>query len=222
LSLATWNTREGDGGGNLGRFAEKADAGANNGFTWFNNGDSTEYHISFTRWDTFGRWTINRPSSNVWHHQVVTYDYGSTNNDPAWYIDGVAQTVTEDQSPGGSVSADTNNLTIGNRGDNRCWNGKGAEFCIFNRVLAADEVKTLYYNGPSKISGLVCYVLMDGVESPEPNLTSGGNGTVTGTSLADHPPIAAPFGLDEPWGTYAPPVAAAQPVTRVQIIHDFV
>jgi hypothetical protein len=52
-------------------------------------------NISFVarRWSTDGQWRTpeNVIAAGQWYHLAVTYDYGSTSNDPVIYINGVAQ-----------------------------------------------------------------------------------------------------------------------------------
>ena len=76
-------------------------------------------HLTFYR-----GWSVERGfwytpqdsiSLNQWQHVAVTYDTGSSNNDPIMYINGVSQTLGWDDLPQGTVSDDSaQNLQIGN------------------------------------------------------------------------------------------------------------
>jgi len=95
---------------------------------------------------TNGTWTITGPSTGTWHHFALTYDGSSTSNNPAIYLDGSPVTVSVAATPAGSLStADTSvyqlgNITSGASG----WDGMLDNFCIWNRILTAGEVRQLY------------------------------------------------------------------------------
>lgn len=64
-------------------------------------------------------WRASTPlnSTSPWYRIAVTYDNGSTGNDPIFYVNGVAETTVEEQSPGGTVKSDAAyNLLLGERG----------------------------------------------------------------------------------------------------------
>ncbi len=93
-----------------------------------------------------------------------------------------------------------------------------AECALWNRVLTDGELAALGKGfAPAFFPrGRVMYSLIDGRTSPERNMTgTGSQGTVTGTTYLEHPPVLYPsstvFGLDH--GTVAPP-AAGQPYVK--------
>lgn len=103
--------------------------------------------LSTARSTDEGRW--NSPASSVpsgaWCHAVVAYDWGSTANDPAIWINGVPQAITEVSAPVGTAGTDTANLYIGNRDSgNRCINGDISHVRIWNRALNGGEVRQLF------------------------------------------------------------------------------
>ncbi len=99
-----------------------------------------------------GTWTSNddsMPIDDEWRHVCVTYDAGSTANDPSFYINGTSFQVTEMDTPSGSVDSDASyDATIGNRPDlARTLDGQLDDVRVYNRILSADEVSTLYNGG---------------------------------------------------------------------------
>lgn len=161
-------------------------------FIQYDNGLSRLAFV--TNWSTAeARWTVpNTASDSSWHNHVVSYSYSATTNDPTWYIDGVSQTVTESVTPSGTSNhtTDDGNLAIGagHDGSYEWWDGKIAEFAIWNRILTSAESISIS-NGMSARSipyGLVFYAPLangpaDIVGQAVP-IVSGG------TNIA-HPPI---------------------------------
>jgi hypothetical protein len=112
---------------------------------------------------TAGLWSIVRPSADAWHNIVVTYDGGSTGNNPIVYVDGSSVTVTTVTAPAGTL--DTSNADaywLGNRQADsaRNWAGQLAEFAVWNRILNAAEARGLGF-GFSPLAyrgGLASYI----------------------------------------------------------------
>jgi hypothetical protein len=133
--------------------------------------------------------------TGVWHHMLITYDAGSTANNPVAYLDGASVTVTHNgASPTGAVNVNTNPWCIGGRAatPSRCWDGLIAEFAVWNTTLNAREATALaqgvrfFRIRPP----LLAYWPLDGLKSPEPDLSGNArNGTLTGTAFATGPPI---------------------------------
>ncbi len=104
-----------------------------------------------------GQWrTTNDEMSarlNQWVAITVTFDASSASNDPIIYINGSSVAVTEIATPSGAMSDDTGNeLTLGNEnypGVGYAYNfvGKMKDVRIYDRVLTAAEVTTLYNSG---------------------------------------------------------------------------
>ena len=81
----------------------------------------------------------------VWHHVVVTYDFGSTSNNPSIYIDGALQTLTELTTPAGNPVTDDSNLYFGSMGFNnsRFYGGFLDQVRIYNQTLSPSETQAL-------------------------------------------------------------------------------
>lgn len=138
-TYSIWAIREGEGEGNLGRYFEKRVAGAQVELLF----NQSSADVAFAR-STGGIWTCARPTANVWHNIIITYDYGTLSNDPIPYIDGVAQSLTSSTDPS-AIADNTDAYVIGNRGsdDARTWDGGLCEFAIWNRILTAAEAASI-------------------------------------------------------------------------------
>jgi hypothetical protein len=105
---------------------------------------------------TSGWWQTNTSpfSTGQWAHVVVTYDATSTANDPVIYINGSSVTVNEIATPAGtSLEQPSAVLDIGNQVNpltglyQGALDGKIFDARIYNRILTAAEVTTLYNAG---------------------------------------------------------------------------
>ena len=107
-----------------------------------------EISASFNAGANFGYWQVPI-SVGVFNHVVVTYDGGSTSNDPVVYINGIPVTVTEVGTPSGSRDSDSALIGIGNRSEStfdRSFNGLILYTRYWNRILSAGEARSLYEN----------------------------------------------------------------------------
>ena len=81
-----------------------------------------------------------------WQHIAVAYDADDTANDPSIYIDGVLQSLNEDESPDGSLRSDASRtLTLGNYANstNRTFDGLIDDVRIYGRLLSDSEIMDL-------------------------------------------------------------------------------
>jgi hypothetical protein len=191
FSMATWSYRTGAGGGPAGRYIDVAA-----GFTWQHEEVNGYSNLIMNRWTTSGTFHLPLTTLGTWAHQLFTYSYSAVGNTVELYQDGVESTITHSNVPTGPLETGLEgDFFVGNRlaGD-RCWDGYHAEVAIWNRVLSAGEAATVYKWGVSRVqNGLVLYLPLTGVDSPEPNLASPANpGTVTGTTAALTPLISGP------------------------------
>ena len=114
-------------------------------------------------WDTMfsgnnGVWKTPAGSItyNSWHHIVATYNSNSS-SDPVLYVDGVSVTVTETETPTGTKDTVNTLVVIGNTKSpsenyNRPVDGEVKDVRIYNRILSAAEVTTLYNSGTADAS----------------------------------------------------------------------
>lgn len=93
--------------------------------------------------------TNNTYSLSNWHFAVITYDGSFIDTGVKIYLDNVLQSTTTSSNTLNSSSSiiSGNNLLLGIRSDGYPWNGKIDEVVIYTRVLSADNVNNLYFNG---------------------------------------------------------------------------
>ena len=107
-------------------------------------------HLKFERVTdaTDGGWQTNGGAVplNQWSHIALAYDDSSNVNEPVIYVDGVSQTVTETDTPTGTMSSDaTHVLFVGNHTATRqAFKGSIDHPRVWNRTLSASEMKNLY------------------------------------------------------------------------------
>ena len=100
----------------------------------------------------FEVWEVSFNDPNVWHHWAATYD-GSGGSGVAIYKDGIAQTVSKDQSsgtPSGALHNSTAALRIGRvtaQGSVPNYlDGSLSDVRIWDRALSPSEVRDIYLN----------------------------------------------------------------------------
>lgn len=141
---------------------------------------------------SLAKWTIPRPSLDAWHVHVITYDASSTSNDPAWTVDGSAQTVTETAAPSGTVDTTSSPHYIGNNqngAQNRVWDGMIADFAIYDRLWSPGEIAA-YMAGYSSLFFPGARVQADLIRAADSRIN--GPASVTGTAVQPHPRIIMP------------------------------
>lgn len=156
ISVSAWVFSDDFSVGTDDRVASKANDAGTLGWSW--RVDETTVGkiflvIPFSGVDGF--WEVTSPvlAEGVWSHIAFTYDNSSTANNPLIYINGVSETVTETQTPTGTVSADDAfDFLIGNDGDfNRQFFGQITEVAYWSTVLTQAGVTQL---ANSRIKGM--------------------------------------------------------------------
>ena len=142
-----WQTLAGKGEGNGWRIARAG--GSGNGMTF-----------SGRKPHNFAAQTDDQ--SGAWHHVVTTVEGGVRTD---MYVDGVL--VGSDTS-GYAIQGRNNAMQIGGNPDaaNRGWNGNIDDVAVWNRVLTADEVSSIYNGGDGASIGSLISVI------PEPSSTA--------------------------------------------------
>ncbi len=117
--------------------------------TFSNLGISFYRTFSTTAGWWFGTTTI---PYNQWSHVCVTYNNSSVANDPVFYVNGALTTTYENQAPVGTASSEaTGDMYIGaynNTGTpGELFDGVIDEARVYNRIITASEVKSLYDAG---------------------------------------------------------------------------
>lgn len=136
-------------------------------------------------------------AQDVWIHVAVVRDVSA--NTVILYIDGVAFETFNYTNDPTNTSSDLS-YRLGERPDGTDpFLGSLAEDVLANVAWSADEVRTIWHRA-SIARGSVNYAPLFGNASPEPDFSgNGNNGTLTGTTQVDHPPVAPPFGFDMGW-----------------------
>lgn len=140
-----------------------------------------------------GNWNMANPSTGVWHHIGITYDYGSTANIPVMYLDGVSQSVTTINTPTGAFTTGSQRVTIGNNDQPASLAFNGSVFGVARWggiLLSAAQMAALAAGQPPcsiAPGNMTHYYPLDQGESPEPDLVSGTAGVVTGSTVGTGP-----------------------------------
>lgn len=145
-----WFYADSFGEGSYGRFFDK---GNQVGWSMFVNDEDLPRALGFVHGSGgagWGQW--NSPANSVtlgaWHHVALVFDKGSSANNPAIYIDGVAVAVTEYTTPSGAMDSDAqNDLFAGNRAAlDRTFDGRLDEMRLSTVARSADWIATGYRN----------------------------------------------------------------------------
>lgn len=148
---------------------------------------------------------------NAWAHLAGTVDAG---NNMIVYTNGAAAGTAVAVGHNWGGYADAGRL---GQGFGASFAGRVGECAVWPAVLTAAEIAALAQGtSPARIRpNSALYWPLYGVASPEPDLSGRGfNGTVTGTALANHPPVG-PYGpsddLSAYFGVASPPVPIVPP-----------
>src|SRR5262245_41657798 len=113
-TFSIWANRNGTGGGGLGRMFDKRTASASTEVELFYHNSGAEYEYLRGWSSAAGRWSFTAPATGAWRHLAVSYDAGSTANNPVVYLDGVSQSLTT-ITPSGTLLTNTAEYIVGNR-----------------------------------------------------------------------------------------------------------
>jgi len=149
MTISAWIYKTGHGGdSDKGRIVQFGGTGAIQFYT-----SNTNRLYFRTHWDggSNGRWhtATSTITLNEWIHVAVSYSGGGSapGSDPVLYINGIAQSITEDTTPTGDWRGITaSDCYIGNKQTaDAAWEGNLADIAIWNKILTADEIKAIYY-----------------------------------------------------------------------------
>jgi len=144
-----WINPAGWGESGYGRVFNK---GHDGGWSFFVDDTDGNDSLSFLHGTSLGRghWITDDFTINLsaWQHVAVTYDKGSTANDPTLYIDGVSVNVTEFNTPTGTLDSDAvRNMLIGNRpATDRTFDGILDELRVSDTARSACWIDANYDN----------------------------------------------------------------------------
>lgn len=178
--MVIWQTASAVSGGNSAAVIYQAPGSALFAF---------EYRWTSTKGNWNGSTTVNIGTN---YSIVVTYDRGSTANDPRMWINNGEETLNEVSTPSGSAKTGIDSSVMGeNVGGGSDYNGRGSEFAFWNRILDPGEALALS-NFMSPLffpRGLITYwpcirTLDDRIQ--------GADLTNSGSTVAIHPPMMYP------------------------------
>ena len=152
--------------------------------------------------------------AGTWHHFLGTATQNGTSTDLRIYKNGSLlagpSTLADNVAPN-NVALEIGRSSVG---AGEFTGSTIAEVALWNRAISAAEAAAIYYRGPLAVpSGLVFWQRL-GMGSPEPDWSGNvNNGTLTGTTVADHPPVGPAFGFDFGWrGAFTAAGAGPAPV----------
>lgn len=129
-------------------------------------------------------------STSTWYNIVATYD---TTNGLVGYVGGASDGTA---AAAGSLATTTTTLQFGfdNSTAGRTFGGKLADVALWNVALTVGEVAALAKGvraNQVRPNALTFFAPLDGLASPEPDLSgNANNGTLTGTSATTGAPLA--------------------------------
>lgn len=179
---------------------------------------STEYRFIRTS-TTDGVWAFAAPPVNEWHHFGATYDEGALGNDPILYLDGIAQTLTVDTAPTGTLGVGSgDNMRLGNRATlDRSFHGMLAECAFWDALLTAGEMEELAYGAAANLvrpASLVSYLPLLGQLTPELDRKLATAATVSISDGAVHPPVFSRKNFTDSLATHPSPAVRAATLRR--------
>lgn len=161
-----------------------------------------------------GVWSCNAAATGGWHHYIITYNWGSTSNDPIVYIDGASVAITERLGPSGTKDNNGTTLNLGSESNTTLYfDGKLAEPFMYNRIITATEAAGI---GTDKFSpefypqGLVFYdKLVRGSADRRGGITAS---FANSPAVYEHPPVLYPSNYQiAPFSAAAPPGGSTYP-----------
>ncbi|MFQ6030187.1 MAG: LamG-like jellyroll fold domain-containing protein, partial [Dehalococcoidia bacterium] len=147
FTISMWFYADTTGQSKLGRFYQKSGAFD----VRFSNYDSKIY-VEAMRWGSKGQWRYTVANGNLlsgWYHLAIAYDYSSSGNEPAVYLNGLRIFDVEQlDSAGGSLSGDAGDVFIGNKSSlSGSFDGRLDDVRLYSGVLGDAEVSTLADGG---------------------------------------------------------------------------
>lgn len=115
--------------------------------------DQIQYYSKRSSNQGIWKTPISSVASGQRVHVVITINQVDETSDPIIYINSSLQTLTETTTPSGifkdeiGVPLIVGNWKTASEDYTRAWDGKIEDFRIYDRVLTADEVTTLYNGG---------------------------------------------------------------------------
>jgi len=145
-TFAGWLRPTDQGKDDAGRVLDKS---TNTSIGWLIYCPSSDTTLQFTLVTdtTAGEWTFPFDvTGDIWQHVVLTYNADASANNPIVYINGVSVDVTETGTPNDTRTSDAAaDLYVSARSaGGYAWHGKMGDLMLYNRILTAEEAKSLY------------------------------------------------------------------------------
>lgn len=132
-----------------------------------------------------GTWSGTGVVENNWYHIAITYDTIDTTTNPIIYINGAPIVVNENTTPAGTRNSEYGaNVVIGNwltatQHFDQPFKGSLKDVRIYNRILTAAEVTTLYNAGTPNASLVTSGLVFQGPTIPAYEATAYNGKTLT-------------------------------------------
>lgn len=140
---------------------------------------------------TYARWTVPAALGR-WHALVLSYDWGSTANNPEVRVNFAGVTASETVAPSGTAVAPAAGYCVGNvTGQTSTWGGEIAHVQVFNRLLSAAEMDDALRTPGSVTSGQRLWLKMANATDVADYTGNGFNGTGTALTTGDTDPIGS-------------------------------
>lgn len=190
-------------------------------FVWDETGNDVYeiYHDSVAnrleisaRWNvTLGQWEVSTVTDNQWNAVAISYDGGSTANDPLARVNFAAATVTEVGTPTGTLPAAAPGYCVGNKStQDFTWDGRLQHLQYFNVILTADEMDAALRRPGSIRRGLRLWLPMFHASYVADLSGNAFHGTGTALATTDSAPCQPPWAAAGGWrGAFTAAAGAA-------------
>lgn len=162
---------------------------------WNLRADDTADLLQFTMRAQAGAARVSEVSTTlvagVWNHALVS---GLNASSRSLWLNGAGKDTNTNEGTPTNLDRTTIGALTGNDAHTDEIDGRIGEVAIYNRAFSDSEAAAIGTGAPaSKFSGLTHYWLVQGVGSPEPDYIGTDDMVVTGSAVADHPPVPPPL-----------------------------
>lgn len=204
-TVAVWVKPDTDGGSDLARCVDCADAAGSGWYISIEDDDGSNGRVGFSYRTSGanGHWQTNtRPLVlNSWNLIVITMDDDSQSNDPTIYVNGSSIAITETNAPNAAYVNPTADLVVGNNyaSSVREWDGDISIVAIWSSILSTSKISAMWFGiHPYAIdfNDLVFCAPLGMIRDPEPEwITPANSGTVSNSPVVSD--TEPPFELIE-------------------------
>ncbi|KAA1257576.1 Cadherin domain protein [Rubripirellula obstinata] len=198
-TVSAWFNASGWGENNFGRIVEKPSGitPSPNGWSLLLDGNRQSLLFNHGFSGNHAQWRVQSNSVTLgqWHQVTVVYDASSSGNAPTIYLDGVAQSLNQTNTPTGTALSDAGlDINIGNHTAlNRAFDGVIDEVRLSSNALSNEQVTALY---ESATDNLVTFGYQQTAAGVIGNDTDRDGDTLTATLVGGDPANAAAFNFN--------------------------